>query len=250
MIDVHTHILPAIDDGAKTQLDARLLLETEVAQGVEEVVFTPHYYGKKRPIQSFLKLRDEAWQKIQEDIPNGLQTRLGAEVHFTGVNDPTHDALCKLAIEGTSCVLIELPFVKKWRKSLFTKLYEFITDTGYTPIIAHAERYVEFLKTPALITKLIDMGCLIQLNTSAFLEKKTRRFALAMLKNGLVHCLGTDAHDISVRVPDYKTARDAVVLAGYEKEWGQAQACMRAILDKKPIRQAYRPIRKFFNFYY
>jgi len=250
MIDVHTHILPNVDDGAKTQEDAIKLLQTEVAQGVEELVFTPHYYGKKRSLEAFLALRNDAFEKIRSDIPDGLQTRLGAEVHFTGVNDPSHDALCKLAIEGTSCVLIELPFTAKWNKSVFTRLREFILDTGYTPIIAHVERYREFLKNPALITKFVGIGCLIQVNAVAFLNKKTRRFAFALLKNGLVHCLATDTHNLESRAPDYEIARQAVFLEGYEKEWERVQTCMRDVLNKKRVRQAYKPVRKFLRYYF
>ena len=250
MIDVHTHILPAIDDGAKTREDAIKILQMQVAQGVKEVVFTPHYYGKKRSLEVFLTLRNDAFESLRSDIPKELRTRLGAEVHFTGVNDPTHDALCKLAIEDTSCVLIELPFTGKWNKSVFTHLREFILDTGYTPIIAHVERYMETQKNPALVAKFVEMGCLLQVSTGSFLNKKTRRFAYALLKNGLVHCLATDTHNADSRAPDYELVRDAVSLAGYAKEWEQAQACMRAILDKKPIRQAYRPIRKFLGFYF
>ena len=250
MIDVHTHILPAIDDGAKTREDAIKILQAEVAQGVKEIVFTPHYYGKKRSLDAFLALRNDAWQKIQADIPDGLQTRLGAEVHFTGVNDPSHDALCTLAMEGTSCVLIELPFTRKWNKSVFTHLREFILDTGYTPIIAHVERYMETQKNPEIVAKFVEMGCLIQVNTGSFLNKMTRRFAYALLKHGLVHCLATDTHNSDLRAPDYETVREAVYSAGYEKEWKQAQACMRAILDKKPIRQEYSPVRRFLRFYY
>ncbi|MBQ8685491.1 MAG: hypothetical protein IJ514_04930 [Clostridia bacterium] len=250
MIDVHTHILPALDDGARTQEEAALLMEMEEKQGVKEVVFTPHYYGKKRSLEQFLVLREEAWSKLRPYMPSGVKKRLGAEVHLTGVNDPSDDALCALSIEGTSCVLVEFPFYTKWPKSLFVRLSRFIADTGYTPIVAHAERYRELLKNPSVATRLVEMGCLIQLNTRAFLEKTTRRFAFAMLKNGLVHCLGTDTHDTDSRAPDYQAARETVYAAGYGDKWQRVQTCMRDILDKRRVRQAYKPVRKFFCRYF
>ena len=111
MIDVHTHILPGIDDGAKTPSIGAELLRLDLEQGVKEVVFTPHYYGKKRHWKEFLRDRETSFNQIKELVPAGMKTRLGAEVFMSGINDPTNEGLCALAIEGTKCVLMEFPFL-------------------------------------------------------------------------------------------------------------------------------------------
>ena len=241
MIDFHTHILPNIDDGAKSVSVSTALLELEVMQGVREIVFTPHYYGK-RPIEQFLAVRDEALRQIQPFIPDGIKIRTGAEVYFTGVNDPNFENLCALAIAGTKCVMLEFPFKMGWSARMFDRVEKFIAETGYTPVIAHLERYDEVLKKPALATALAEMGCLLQLNTNAFLRKDTQKFAFAMLKHGLVHCLGTDTHNMEGRAPDYAEAQTA--------EWAKAQLDMRKALDGELVIPAFTPVKKLFKWYF
>jgi protein-tyrosine phosphatase len=250
MIDMHTHVLPQIDDGAKDLETAKTLLLLEEAQGVSEIVFTPHYYGQKRSLQQFLDQRDKALQELAPHILPTLKCRVGAEVHITGVNDPSDENLCMLAIGGTRYVLMELPFTGRWNKSLFSRIESFIADTEYFPIIAHAERYERFRKKPSLINELVKKGCLIQLNGHAFLRKRTQRFAFALLKRGLVHCLGTDTHDTENRAPDYTAVKAAIVNAGYQKAWDTIQTNMRRVLNGEVIRVGYTPLHKFLRWYF
>ena len=249
MIDFHTHVLPTIDDGAKDDSVSADILRQENEQGVRTIVFTPHYYGK-RELEYFLDIRKVAMDKIAPIIPSEIQVRLGAEVHITGINDPSYDALCALAIEGTKCVLFEFPFLTEWSINLMEKVADFISDTGYTPIIAHAERYREFLSNPILLSEFIRMGCYIQISTSAFLRKSTKKFAFAALKRGLVHCLGTDTHNAENRAPDYAAAKRAVYDKGCGEQWEQAQKLMERILSGETPHVAYIPLRKKWGFYY
>ena len=249
MIDFHTHILPNIDDGANSVAVSAQLLAMEAEQGVTEIVFTPHYYGK-RTVEEFIALRENAVEQIRGSMPNGMKVRLGAEVYLTGINDPTDEMLCDLAIEGTKCVLVEFPFSTAWSDRLLERVNSFIADTGYTPVIAHVERYAEALASPSVVFELVRMGCLIQLNTRAFTEKSTRRFAFALLKHGLVHCIGTDAHDLENRAPDYLSAERAVEKVGFDAEWTELQWCMRMTLAGETIRKPFSPVRKFGKFYY
>ena len=249
MIDMHTHILPNIDDGADDISTAAELLRLEAEQGIKEIVFTPHYDGKKN-VAEFLELRMEAFESIKKYVPKGMKTRLGTEVLLTGINDPTDEALCALAIEGTKCVLIELPFSAEWSDRLWDKLANFVSDTGYTPIIAHVERYQEALENPIVVSYLIDMGCLIQLNAEAFLKKKTRRFAFALLKHGLVHCISTDTHDLSSRAPDYQEVKALICKKGCEDEWTDVQWCMKKILVGEAVRKPKKNVRKLWNWYF
>ena len=250
MIDIHTHILPGLDDGAQDEEISCAMLQTEQEQGIHTVVFTPHYYGRISPEQ-FIEKRQNAFARLQGLLPDGIQTRFGAEVYFTGVNVPDFDVLCTLAIEGTNYILFEFPFMLPWTSELFEKLSDFIDETGYTPIIAHAERYHEVMKNPALITQFIQMGCLIQLNARAFLSKYERKFAFALLKHGLVHCIASDAHDTALRAPDLEMAKKAIEKAGYAKEWLQTQAYMRGILNGEKITcHATKKIKRVFGNYF
>lgn len=231
MIDLHTHILPNIDDGAKDVTVSAELMNAEKAQGVETVVFTPHYYGKRSSPEQFLKKRASAFESVRSVLPDGMSVRLGCEVHFTGLNMPDPQELCRLAIEGTRYILLEFPFTTGWQGGLLDKVNEFISDTGYTPIVAHVERYAEVQRTPEYAVELAKMGCLLQLNAEAFLNKAEKKLAFALLRNGLAHCLGTDAHDTTLRAPRYAEAKRAVEAAGLSALWEQAQVNMQNVLN-------------------
>ena len=225
------------------------MLSAELAQGVDTVLCTPHYYGKRSP-EKFLSQRDGMYQRLRTRIPDGITVRLGAEVHFTGINVPDHEQLCKLAIDGTKYILLEFPFVEKWTNRLLPALADFVYDTGYTPVIAHVERYREVLKKPAIVSQLIDMGCLIQVNARAFLEKREKKFAFALLKHGFVHCIGSDAHDLERRTVDLLGAKKVVEAAGYINAWERAQSIMQMILRDEEVRVSLgEPIKKSFGGY-
>ncbi len=250
MIDMHTHILPCIDDGAKDEEMAKQIVESVYTQGVRSVVFTPHYYGKLST-NEFLQKREEAFCSIKESIPEDLKTYMGAEVHFAGANLFQFEALGKLRIENTRYILIELPFLEKWSQSLLAKLSDFMDETDCTPIIAHVGRYREVRKNPANVSELIKMGCLIQVNAVAFLEKRDKRFAFALLKKGLVHCLGSDAHDTQLRACRYEQAKTEIEKAGFGAQLEKIHENMIRILDNKMVRTPkIRTVKKFFGIYY
>ena len=250
MIDLHTHILPNVDDGADGAQTALALINAEKDQGVSEIVFTPHYYGQKISPEKFLYNRRIAFEKIADKI-DSVKVRMGAEVYFDEIKATSNKDLCSLAIEGTKCLLLELPFTPTWSDKLFFRLRDFIITTDYTPIIAHVERYPAVQKNPAYLSILSDMGCLLQVNTRSFTFEKTKGLAFAMLKKGFVSCLGTDTHNLTDRAPDYAQARKAVEDAGYKNEWETVFLTMRKILDGQTVvSPAYKQIKRIFNKYF
>ena len=202
MIDFHSHVLPKLDDGAKDVETSLKMLEASKQQGVTTLLCTPHYYGKKRSPERFLEKRQASYALIEGKIPEGLTLRFGAEVYFTQDNVTAYEDLALLCIEGTRYIMMEFPFTSHWQTRLFEKLEAFIYETGCTPIVAHIERYPAVLKKPSLAKKLMDMGCLLQVNAEAFENKKTKSFAYALLKKGMVHAVGTDTHNLEDRAPN------------------------------------------------
>lgn len=192
MTDLHTHILPGIDDGAIDEGVSSEQMKSLLEQGVDKVVFTSHYYGRKRSPKQFLEARADAFGRIKDLIPEGMETYLGAEVHFAAEMAASDESICAMAIGDTRYILAELPFATDWNRGLWRRLEDFISSTDYIPVIAHVERYDEARKKPALLSALVDMGCLLQVNTQAFLKKEDSTMAFALLEHGLVHCLGTD----------------------------------------------------------
>ncbi len=251
MIDIHTHILPRFDDGAKDIECAVAMLESQIAQGVHTVVLTPHYYGKRFSPAQFLQQRGEAFERLKPHIPEGIDVRMGTEVHFTGINLPEYEEICKLAIEGTRYILLEFPFTTPWTGMLMDSLGDLIDETGYTPIIAHVERYVEVWQKPSIVNELVDMGCLIQVNTSSFLEKHTKGLTRALLKKGLVHCIGTDAHDMENRAPNAMAVKRAIAKAGFAAEWERAQRIMSSVIKGEQVCvQAQQRVKKLLGRYF
>lgn len=250
MIDFHTHILPDIDDGADGVATALALIQAEKEQGVSEIVLTPHYYGQKLSPSQFLEKRQRAFEKITGEV-EGIKIRLGAEIYFDEMEAASNKSLCKLAIEGTKCVLFELPFTDMWSEKLLLKIRDFILETGYTPIIAHVERYPAVRKNPAYLAALTDMGCLFQVNTRSFVFKKMQNLALTMLKKGFVSCLGSDTHNLTDRTPDLASVKQHLEEIGEGERVAKIFNTMRKILDGKKVKKpAYQPIKRFFNKYY
>ena len=251
MIDMHTHILPHIDDGARDSSVSVAMLQAELKQGVHTVLLSPHYYGRRHSPARFLERRNSMFERLKPKIPEGINVRLGAEVHFTGINVLNADEFCSLAIEGTKYVLVELPFDTAWHGEILDKLATLIAETGYTPIIAHVERYDEVLKNPTIVSSLVAMGCLIQVNTYAFLNKKEKQLAFALLKHGLVHCIGSDTHDMEQRKPNHLDAKKAFENAGFANEWQQIQQNMQNVFADKAVERALTtPVKKFLWWYF
>lgn len=250
MIDMHTHILPCIDDGAENEEVSLELIRREVEQGVDTIVFTPHYYGQKFSPERFLENRQKAFEKIEGKF-DGVNVKMAAEVYFSEEKIASTRSLCKLAIEGTKYILLELPLNTVWSEALWFRLRDFVYDTEYTPIIAHAERYAEINKNPKYLSVFADMGCLIQVNTRSFLDERSSQMAFTMLKKGLVHCLATDAHNLEERAPDYAAAKAAIEAAGGGLRFEEIQKNMRDILNGETVEVGeYEPMKRFFKKFY
>lgn len=251
MTDLHTHILPGIDDGAIDEGVSSEQMKSLLEQGVDKVVFTSHYYGRKRSPKQFLEARADALCRIKDLIPEGMETYLGAEVHFAAEMAASDESICSMAIGNTRYILAELPFTTAWNKGLWRRLEDFISSTDYIPVIAHVERYDEARKKPALLSELVDMGCLLQVNTQAFLKKEDSAMAFALLEHGLVHCLGTDTHNMRERAPKYAAAKEAIEEAGFYDRFERIQENMLLLLEDKPIKtEKTKPVKKFFKLYY
>jgi protein-tyrosine phosphatase len=198
--DLHTHILPGIDDGAQTIEESISLLRAEIKSGVNTVALTPHFDLSAAEQSDFIIRRNKAYNALSDAIRrHNLQIELilGAEVKFSHLPDLDLDTLC---YEGTKIILVELPMD---HYPLYTQdvLYRIQLD-GYVPLIAHAERYTYFTSKPDLLEKLIRSGTLIQVNANGLLKSgKTRKRILKMIANGFVHVLATDTHSMDMRPP-------------------------------------------------
>ncbi len=201
--DFHSHILPAIDDGSQSIEQSIAMLDILRESGVGTVVATPHFYYNKIDLEHFLKYRNKAYDELMAVIkkddtyPKILK---GAEVLLT-TDIPELEGLEKLCIEGTSYILIELPYTY-WSDWVFRAIDK-ISMRGFKPIIAHIDRYSEKSKN---IYRVFEQRCMIQLNVDSLTNRRTKKKALKYIKYGEIQLLGSDTHDEKRRPPRFKEA--------------------------------------------
>lgn len=208
MYDFHSHILPGIDDGSRNVDESLAMLREMSQQGITHLALTPHFYpDRANPIQ-FLKKRQLSWQrlapKLERDMP---KIKLGAEVYyFEGLY--LSDDILSLCLEDTSLLLLEMPF-SKWSTRMVNHIIELNGRQNLQILLAHFERYLPYQSKSTWDT-LLQNGILIQSNADFFLDRFTRRTAMKMLKNGNIHVLGSDCHNMVKRKPNLGSAMIAI----------------------------------------
>lgn len=210
--DFHSHILPGIDDGSSSVEESINMLHMEAEQGIACVAATPHFYARYDDPELFLQRREDAFRKLQaamtqhERLPRIL---LGAEVHyFQGMSDS--EVLSRLTIAEKGCILIEMP-PAPWTEQMYRELEWIYTKQGLTPVIAHVDRYISPLKTHGIPGRLEELPVLVQANASFFLRRSTAAFALRLLRQGRIHLLGSDCHNMTNRAPNLGPAVQRIV---------------------------------------
>lgn len=210
LVDLHCHILPGIDDGAKDTDMSMQLLEQELASNVAGICFTPHFYYERTTLDEFLAKRHAAFVRLLEHVKqNQLQLALksGAEVYFTPAL-PSLD-LKRLAIYGTNYILIELP--TSFHPSGIEDLLYDIQQQGFIPILAHVERYPYVTENPLLLYDWVTNGALAQINASGLIRGgHTAKLLQKYIDWKLVHLLCTDAHHPDKRPAQLKAAFDTL----------------------------------------
>lgn len=196
MIDFHTHILPAVDDGAANRDEALALIEALRREGIKTAVCTPHFDPSRISLQDFAAQRSKAFLELGDAC-----IRLVAASE-TFLHDYLfhYSDLSLLCIEHTQYLLLELPFFRKWDDRLYSMLNSLISDYNIIPIIAHIERYAAARKKAAA-GRLKEAGCLLQLNTSSLLDAVSQKRAIKLIKKGYIDLLGSDCHDRYKRPP-------------------------------------------------
>jgi len=208
MIDIHTHILPELDDGA-TELSvsvAQLKMMSEF--GVKSVILTPHYMPNFYPTSklTILEKLNVVQQKLnEEEIPINLIA--GAEL-FLEANSISLVKSEDLTIGNSNYVLVETNmsgFAADFNDNLFKLL-----RAGYKPILAHPERYLEIQRKPELAEDLMHRNVYMQLNAGSLLGhygKQVKKTAWHLLHQGWAHFLASDNHCRSDKYPLEKAVK-------------------------------------------
>lgn len=205
-IDIHSHILPQVDDGSPNMEQTFQMLKTAYTDGVRAIIATPHYHeGRYRNDKAYLEtVAGSINEQIRNFLP-GLELYLGSEIYYS------HDCIKRLndgaipTMAGSEYILLEFsPMVDFYymKSALQECLF-----AGYIPIIAHIERYRCFEKNTESVNELVEMGVYIQANAMSITgnaESKFQKLTKKLIKDDLVHFIATDAHNSNHRSPSLK----------------------------------------------
>lgn len=189
--EVHSHILPGVDDGAVSIEMALEMIDAEIQQGVKRLILTPHIrkddYDYKKIMRQYEELQIQVYSSGRK-----IALYLGSEIYYDGdtINKLQNGQAYTLA--GGDYVLIEFSI-----DVLFEYLNNAVNDLmmcGYLPIIAHAERYDCLMKDTKRIKELVKKGAYIQVNAGSVLNHPKRRRLIRLIKDGDIHFIGTDCH--------------------------------------------------------
>lgn len=219
MIDIHTHLIPNVDDGADSIEETLLLAQAAVNEGIEHVILTPHHNIQwvSNEKDKVLKLTKEVEQAIQEaEIP--LTVSPGQEIRMNEEFSRELFADNYLSLDGNGkYYLVEFswqtfpPFAKDYLQQML--------DADIIPVIAHPERQRPFIDDPSILRELIEMGCISQITATSIVggySEEIRQTAHQMMDENLIHVIASDAHDTVVRPYNLQSA-----LAVLNKEYGE-----------------------------
>ena len=214
MIDFHSHILPGIDDGSRSVAMSLGMIEELGRQGVDTICATSHFYVTQRTPEHFLERRQEAYALLETVLPdNAPRILLGAEVlYFPGIS--RLESLGDLCLEGTDVLLLEMPF-SEWQEYWVREVCDLALSGEFTILMAHIERY--YARQPRRVwDQLLELDVLMQANADYFLQQdsifrfRNRNTALKLMKEGRIHLLGTDTHNLTSRPPRMAEAREVI----------------------------------------
>jgi protein-tyrosine phosphatase len=242
VVDIHSHILPEVDDGSKSWETSVAMCRMAAADGITHQVATPHAndrYHYDRPYLQGLVVH------LQQLVGNALTLSLGCDFHLSYDNLQAVLANpARYAIEGSHYMLVELSnySVPQQTTDCFTQL----GDRGITAVITHPERNPILRENLQRVVEWAEQGCVIQVTGSAltgFWGDRARRAAHWLLEHDAVHVLATDAHDTEKRIPVLSTARDAATeLCGADVAEALVESNPAAIIHSQPLPYFPRPV--------
>ncbi|HBA69427.1 MAG TPA: hypothetical protein DCZ40_08740 [Lachnospiraceae bacterium] len=202
-IDIHSHILPGIDDGAKNFEMSMEMLRIAEKSGIRSIILTPHHKPMRRNAgpESIKELMGQLNEAMHRE---GMDIRLyaGNEFYYSSETVRVLEEKRGCTMAGSGYVLVEfgpmdnLDYIRGG-------IYQ-ILSAGYCPVLAHVERYESVCAKAEHVKDLAAMGCYIQVNAGSVMGQfgmETKQFARKLLKYRMVHFVATDAHDNRKRMP-------------------------------------------------
>jgi len=242
VFDIHSHVLPEVDDGPKSWEVAVEMCQMAVSDGITHMVATPHANDRYAYDRPYLQ---ELLDQLQEKVGVTPKLSLGCDLHLSYENlERVLEEPHRYTIGATNYLLVELSnFSVPIRiGDCFTRL----GDLGLTPILTHPERNSILQQNPQRVLEWVEQGCLVQVTASALTGlwgERPEIIARWLLDRSAIHFLATDAHDTKRRVPILSHGRDvAAQIAGTEYAQALVEANPAAVVRGEPIPFSPKPV--------
>ena len=237
MIDIHSHILPEVDDGSHSLDESLEMCRASSNDGINIMVATPHAHDGLHRTHDPESLAQRVDQ-LNELLGGSPEIRLGCELRFT------HELvrhICETrsapTLAGGPYALVEFPHTVIPPGSEYP-LTELMSN-HITPIIAHPERNVMLMSEPGRFYELVSIGVLGQMDTGSItghFGKKVQQAARLMLENGLIHFIASDCHNTRNRLPGMSGAVETTAkIVGEEYARDMAGANPANVIEGKPL---------------
>ncbi|MGI9104358.1 MAG: tyrosine-protein phosphatase [Terriglobales bacterium] len=235
MFDIHSHILPEVDDGARSWEIAIQMCQMAAADGIQHMVATPHANDEFYYDRDFLQ---QQLQKLRERVGPRPSLSLGCDFHLSVDNLQELAAEPhRFTIETTPYLLIELSD-HSVPPSVTAQIQELL-DRGVRPILTHPERNPILMRRPELVLEWASLGCAVQVTASSLTNRwgeKAKEMALWLLAHEAVHILASDAHSTDGRPPILSAGRNVVTKEyGYDRARALVQENPRAVVLGQPL---------------
>jgi len=250
MVDIHHHLLPALDDGSPDLATSLAMARMAASDGITHVVCTPHASSQWTfdPAVTASRLNDLRAALAAESIP--LTLGAGCDFHLSYDNiEDAHANPTRYTINAGRYLLVELPDVilaPRMGETLYN-----LRAAGMVPILTHPERNLTLQRTPERLANWLRNGLLVQITTSSVLGemgKEAERMAHRLLDNRWVNFLATDAHNLTTRPPVMSRAHDLIA-----KKYGAEYAHLlcttnpTAVFQNQRLRSQPAPLNLFPN---
>ena len=219
LVEIHSHIIPGVDDGSQSIETSLEMIERLKTQGAKKIVLTPHYYSDNISLDDFLRRRDQAFNALLSALPPGSPELIPAAEVYISKYLFNNDNLDALKIGNSNYVLIEHPFSAEFDDNDYYRLNNLFCDYGLKPVLAHIERYRALMEDTYKLEEYIEMGCLVQVNISSFATGKhsVKKKLFKLLDTGHIHLIGSDCHNLDSRPPAYEDGIKAIIKKSGEK---------------------------------
>ena len=241
MIDLHTHILPGVDDGPQELAESVAMCRAAAKDGCDVLVATPHQRHPSWWNEDVPGL-DRLRRRLQAELGTHPRILLGAEVH---ADAQLLDAVLDCSGAATRLAKTRYLLLELSRDGIGPDpemLVHELVIGGIVPVLAHPEHILWLRREPHLLERLVDLGAFVQVTASSVLGRHGRAIrdsAYDLIDSGLVHVLASDCHGLDSRPPGLAIARDVVT-----EHWGSSAAESltlhnpRAIVEDRQLSRA------------